>query len=200
MPNGGTHHCGLYCCHFDNGQITCHLRQVQIDQPFWTTCKNFNRPGRTIVGPLYAIVCEVKNGAGSYGDIPYFDGRRVDTVQRDGQGDTVVCFTDRNGRHHEFASVADYLVYYQSNSPNSALLRLQISREKAKALGHQTVEILQAGYYVNASGTRVDIYRQVDESVRGTVSYPPETELPVTFFTSRQDGCRGAERNNPAGS
>jgi uncharacterized protein (TIGR02452 family) len=179
MPNGGTHHCGLYCCHFDNGTNNCNLRHVQIEQPCWTTCKNFNRPNRTIVGPLYAIVCEVKSGAGGYGDIPYFDGRRVDTVQRDGKGDTVVCFTDRNGQHHEFASVADYLENYKNNRPSSALLRLQISREEAKAFGHQTVEILQAGYYINASGTRVDIDQQVDEAVRCTVSYPPETELPV---------------------
>jgi uncharacterized protein (TIGR02452 family) len=178
MPNGGTHHCGLYCRHFDNDMKTCHLRQIQIDQPFWTTCKNFNQPGKTIVGPLYAIVCEVKNGAGGYGDIPYFDGRRVDTVQPSGGGDTVVCFTDRNRKHHEFASVADYLEYCRSNKPNSAQLRLQISREEAKTLGNHTVGILRAGYYVNASGTRVDISRQVDESVRGTISYPPDKQLP----------------------
>lgn len=113
MPNGGTHHCGLYCCHFDNGTNTCNLRHVQIESPLWTTCKNFNRTGTTLVGPLYAIVCEVKSGAGGYGDIPYFDGCRVDTLQRDGGADTVVYFTDRNGRYHEFPSVADYLEYYQ---------------------------------------------------------------------------------------
>jgi len=179
MPNGGTHHCGLYCRHFDNGTNTCNLRHVQIALPFWTTCENFNRLGTTVVGPLYAIVCEVKSGAGGYGGIPYFDGCRVDTLQRDGAGDTVVYFTDRNGRYHEFPSVADYLEYYQNSSQNIALMQLQISREKAKALGQQTVEILQSGHYVTASGTRVDIQQQVDEAVRGSVSYPPEKTLPT---------------------
>jgi uncharacterized protein (TIGR02452 family) len=46
------------------------------------------------------------------------------------------------------------------------------------ALGKNTVEILEAGYYVTDSGTRVDIREQVDEAVLGTVSYTPENELP----------------------
>lgn len=177
MPNGGTHHCGLYCCHFDNKQETCRLRKIQIEHPFLTTCNNFNRPGRTIVGPLYAIVCEVKSGAGGYTSIPYFDGHRVDTVQPSGGGDTVVCFTDKNGKHHEFSSSDDYLEYYQSIKSNLAQLRLQISREEARALGHRTVEILQEGFYISPSGSRVDISVQVNASVRDTISYPPDRQL-----------------------
>jgi len=57
-------------------------------------------------------------------------------------------------------------------------MRLQISREDATALGQNTVAILEAGYYFTASGTRVDIREQVEEAVRGTVSYPPANELP----------------------
>ena len=57
-------------------------------------------------------------------------------------------------------------------------MRLQISREQAIALGKNTVEILEAGYYLTASGARVDIREQVDEAVLGTVSYPPGKELP----------------------
>lgn len=134
MPNGGTHHCGLYCCHFDNKQETCRLRKIQIEHPFLTTCNNFNRPGRAIVGPLYAIVCEVKSGAGGYTSIPYFDGRRVDTVQPRGGGDTVVCFADRNGEQHEFSSSSDYLQYrylatscsIMSNFPLDGSFRRQV--------------------------------------------------------------------------
>ena len=55
--------------------------------------------------------------------------------------------------------------------------QLQISRERAKALGQEIVGILQAGYYVAASGKRVDIQEQVNKSVLGTISYPPEKEL-----------------------
>ena len=70
------------------------------------------------------------------------------------------------------------MTHSQIDKSNSAQLRLQISREEAKALGRQTVNILEAGYYVNVLGTRVDISRQVYESVRGTISYPPDTQLP----------------------
>lgn len=59
--------------------------------------------------------------------------------------------------------------------------QLRISREKARALGEQTVAILSAGYYITESGVRVDIRRQVDAAVRGTVSYPPgKTPLGVS--------------------
>ena len=58
--------------------------------------------------------------------------------------------------------------------------RLQISRNLAERLGHEIVEVLQSGHYLAASGTRVDIQNQIDEAVRGTVSYPPDTELPTT--------------------
>jgi uncharacterized protein (TIGR02452 family) len=70
------------------------------------------------------------------------------------------------------------MTHYQSNEANEVRKRLQISREKAKTLGQETVEILQAGYYFNASGTRIDIKHQVDDAIRGTITYPPEKELP----------------------
>ena len=114
MPNGGIHHCGR-CRHYHAGTSRCQLRDVDIESSHWTTCKNFNRPGEPIVGPIYAIVCEVKNGGGAYGDIPYFDGIRVDTVQRPNKGDTYVCFTDSNRKYYEFSSVADYLTFYESS-------------------------------------------------------------------------------------
>ncbi len=69
----------------------------------------------------------------------------------------------------------------RSSSQSRALMqeRLQISRESATALGRETVEILQAGHYVTASGTQVNIQKQVDEAIGGTVSYPPEKILPT---------------------
>ena len=55
---------------------------------------------------------------------------------------------------------------------------MKISREKARSLGFETVKILNVGYYVTNAGTRVDIQAHVDSSIRGTVSYPPERDLP----------------------
>lgn len=66
----------------------------------------------------------------------------------------------------------------QSNEQRAAFARCRIPRETAQALGEETVAILQAGYYVTAAGARVDIQPSVAEAVRGTVSYPPEQELP----------------------
>jgi uncharacterized protein (TIGR02452 family) len=82
---------------------------------------------------------------------------------------------------------------FQSNEATEARKRLQISRDKAKALGHETVAILQAGYYVHASGTQVDIEEQMDEAVCGTISYPPEKELPQH---SQQRGSMTIEVRN----
>jgi hypothetical protein len=114
MPNGGVHHCGN-CRHYQNDAAHCGLRGVPIDLSHWTTCRNFNHPGTEPSGPIYAIVCEVKSRAAAYGDIPYFDGVRVDTVQEANGGDTFVCFTDKSGNHHEFPTVAEYLLFYEKS-------------------------------------------------------------------------------------
>jgi hypothetical protein len=119
MPNGGTHHCAEYCCHFDNEMNTCLLRGDKIEYPFWTSCKNFDQPDAVIVGPLCSIVSQVRGGGGGYNTIPYFDGCRVETVQKKQRGDTVVYFTDRNGKYHEFPMVADYMEFYRNNKPDS---------------------------------------------------------------------------------
>lgn len=113
MPNGGIHHC-WGCSHFDADMSFCNLRHADIDSSHWTTCRNRNKDSSEIYGPIYAIVCEVKSGAGSYGDIPYFEGCRADTVQ-EGAGDTVVRFTDKSGNAHEFDTVADYLDFYRDS-------------------------------------------------------------------------------------
>jgi hypothetical protein len=110
MPNGGVHHC-WGCCHHDPDKGFCSLRNVHIGSDRWTTCRNRSNERGDIDGPIFAIVCEVKSGAGRYGDIPYFDGCRADAVQ-EGAGDTVVRFTDPTGKIHEFASVAEYLDFY----------------------------------------------------------------------------------------
>ena len=99
----------------------CCLRGVKIDLVPWTTCRNHrykskNFPPSAVepAGPLYAIVCEVKDNTGGYEMIPYFNGIRVDTVQMGG-GDTIVGFTDSEGVRREFSSVEDYLSFYEQS-------------------------------------------------------------------------------------
>lgn len=112
MPNGGPSHCGN-CRRYQESR--CSLRNVAIEHSHWTKCRNFGRSGTLPVGPIYAIVSELKNLAIQYIDIPYFDGIRVNTVRKPDCADTVVCFTDGNGEYHEFASAADYLAFYEAS-------------------------------------------------------------------------------------
>lgn len=131
MPNGGFHHCG-HCQHFQGDTWYCTLRDLVIEDPGWTTCNNFladdpiavphwktyytdDHPSDAVDGPVYAIVCEVRNRSGRYGEIPYFDGVRVDTEQKSRGGDTFIRFTDPRGTTYLFASVADYLEFYEAS-------------------------------------------------------------------------------------
>lgn len=112
MPNGGTGHCGN-CCYFDSNSSSCTLREVPIESFHWTTCRSRNSQNSEVVGPIYAIVCEVKDGAAAYGSVPYYDGCRVDTVQGPDGGDTVIKFADNQGVSHEFATVSEYMDFYE---------------------------------------------------------------------------------------
>jgi hypothetical protein len=55
---------------------------------------------------------------------------------------------------------------------------IQISRERAAALGHETVAILEAGSYGTATGVRVDIGAAVARAAEATVTYRPADQLP----------------------
>lgn len=56
--------------------------------------------------------------------------------------------------------------------------QLQIPRVVARKLGEQTVQILDAGFYVTGSQKEIDLRSDIDAAVNGTVSYPPEQKLP----------------------
>lgn len=111
MPNGGIHHCGN-CKHFTESQSICKLRNEKIYSSHWTTCLSWNEMHRVPKGAMFAIVCEVKSGVGTYSDIPYYLGSRADTVQDKNAGDTIVSFVDNHGNKMEFQSVDDYDNYY----------------------------------------------------------------------------------------
>ena len=112
MPNGGPGHCGN-CCYFESNN-RCSSRDVPIESSHWTTCRSRNSENSEVVGPVYAIVCEVKNSAAAYGSIPYYDGCRVDAIQGPDGGDTIVKFVDNEGKSHEFATAAEYMDFYAS--------------------------------------------------------------------------------------
>ena len=113
MSNEVEGHCGN-CCYFDANSSSCTLREVFIEGSHWNTCRSRNSENSEVVGPIYALVCEVKDGVTTYGSVPYYDGCRVDTVQAPDGGDTVIKFVDNHGLSHQFSTVSEYMGFYES--------------------------------------------------------------------------------------
>jgi len=65
-----------------------------------------------------------------------------------------------------------------SGDQNRLFQQLQISRDTARELGEQTVQILEAGFYRTRSQQQIDLRSEIDAAINGTVSYPPEQKLP----------------------
>lgn len=59
-----------------------------------------------------------------------------------------------------------------------AEIKTKISREKAAAYGREAVEIIRQGKYTAPSGRTLSIADEIERSVRGTVSYPPDVAVP----------------------
>lgn len=107
MPNGRTHHCG-YCCHLDASFRQCTLRNIPIFGTHWTSCRNCDTPADAPTGPLYAIVCEVRNRGAVYATIPYWGDARPELIQAPGALDTYVRVA-LPGRTLRFETVLEYL-------------------------------------------------------------------------------------------
>jgi hypothetical protein len=75
---------------------------------------NWNNNSKELDGPLYAILCEVKNGAGRYIEVPYFKGKRVYTMQA-GAGDTSLQCEDERGNTLQFSDSESFIKYYEKN-------------------------------------------------------------------------------------
>ena len=114
MPNGGTPNC-TQCRYFSRAQARCEVRALDIENPHYTCCRSFFDDDGRIQGPLYAIVCEVAGGAGSYHRIPYSEGRRADTVQPGPGPDTVLRLVESDGEQRDFPTVADYLEFFDAS-------------------------------------------------------------------------------------
>src|SRR4051812_26383536 len=52
------------------------------------------------------------------------------------------------------------------------------NRRRAAQLGQEAVLISRTGTYAPPSGRTVDLRREIDAAVAGTVAYPPNTRLP----------------------
>jgi hypothetical protein len=107
MPNGGEHHCG-FCCHFDLHQARCRLRDVPVVDIASTSCGNWDSPATEPMGPMYAILCEVKNRGGSYRTVPYWGTARPETIQDFATLDTHVVVRP-GGQRMRFDTVSEYL-------------------------------------------------------------------------------------------
>lgn len=68
------------------------------------------------------------------------------------------------------------LMPVRDNSPPNVL---KLTREQARALGHETVAILRRGEYLTQTGDHRDIRTAVAKAREQTLSYPPEHTLPV---------------------
>jgi len=190
MPNGGIHNCAN--CHFYTG-TGCRIRNVSIDVAHWTTCINWNSSDTISKGTLYTIVGEVKKGGVSYGDIPYFDGMRVDIEQPPGGGDTIVVFYDRQDKRHEFPSVSDYLDFYNSSHSLDPPSWDQVSwlnrfRAKPSEANHyrslrqevwfSTVDIIKKNNYISANGVNVSLDADgIRMAAMDSVFYPDTRKL-----------------------
>jgi uncharacterized protein (TIGR02452 family) len=54
----------------------------------------------------------------------------------------------------------------------------RIDRKRAAQLGQETVRFLEAGFYQNAAGVRVELGTLLERAVAGTCTYPPDRPLP----------------------
>jgi uncharacterized protein (TIGR02452 family) len=57
---------------------------------------------------------------------------------------------------------------------------MSISRSKAAQLGKETVAILRGGHYTTPAGLRVEIAADLRRAAEGTLTYPPDADLPLT--------------------
>ena len=122
MPNGGVHHCG-HCKHFTESESLCRLRQEKIEKVHWTTCRSFGRMQLVPDGPVYAIICEVASGGGSYADLPYYLGNRPEGVQEYAGSDTNIKVRDIDGKIIEFRDSDEYLGFYEKSLNRKYLLK-----------------------------------------------------------------------------
>ena len=65
MPNGGLGNCGN-CRHFIWKTTHCQLRDIDIEQPKWTTCADCGVDTDEAHGPVIDIVCKREGHAGYY--------------------------------------------------------------------------------------------------------------------------------------
>jgi len=120
MPNGGLHHCGncQHCEKINNFKIKCTLRNINTT-PGWTTCRDFGMDVINPSGPVYSIVCVVKDKGGGYIDLPWFNGKEVYTKQQGPNKDTIVVTHDGDNKRLQFDSPHEYLAFWEENTPEN---------------------------------------------------------------------------------
>lgn len=79
---------------------------------------------------------------------------------------------------------------------------MYLNRKLASHLGHETLEILEQGFYLLPDETRVDLQPQLDYAVEDTEEFPPERSVPLpsagehatTFEVCNDTSLRAAQR------
>jgi uncharacterized protein (TIGR02452 family) len=64
--------------------------------------------------------------------------------------------------------------------------KTKISRDQAAAYGREAVRIIRQGQYTAPSGRILNIADDIERSVRGTVSYPPDLTVPASSSGSHR--------------
>lgn len=144
MPNGGSDNCGT-CTWFRSDEPyesgrelgRCELREVSIELPFWTTCRNWSPAPQTDnavrTGPLISIVGWVEDGQGGYTRLAYCEGRRPDTCQR--ENTTLIQWTERDGDVREFETVDVYQVFRERREREDRARGLMVGAGLGNVLG-----------------------------------------------------------------
>lgn len=82
-------------------------------------------------------------------------------------------------RRHASASVLKFLPIVDSDDhATRRRAELDLTRDVAAALGHSAVAAVQHGFYITATGQRVDISEAVSHARARIVSLPPDAALP----------------------
>jgi uncharacterized protein (TIGR02452 family) len=74
----------------------------------------------------------------------------------------------------------------QDNLKSYLQRQLDLPREKARSLGHETLDILTLGFYVTPGENKVEIQNPIRESVEGTVTYSPDKQLPEELHLAKE--------------
>jgi hypothetical protein len=157
-------HC-KHCKNLDQADF-CDLRNLEIEKPSWTTCKNWNAKGK-IDGPLYSIVYDYNR----YYELPYWSGNRPEAkmfvfdyhhiVVKDESNERLV-FQDcasylRNycGEHD-----LDILHTYEPHAPQSIEIEIKLTKQLTPGSSCQSYQSVRSSSLRSVGEILKEIYKR----------------------------------------